>query len=141
QWTHTQTWSCTIRSDQSDDSLKPRSSMGGVTVTVRSAVPVVCASSLWSPSVAVGSESNDSAVNVGVKFQSDLNGYITALRFYKYADNTGTHTAYLWTAPPTGFGTLLASATFTGESGSGWQEVGLNPPVAITAGTTYIAAY
>ncbi|PYQ62580.1 MAG: hypothetical protein DMF58_01390, partial [Acidobacteria bacterium] len=141
KWTPTTTGSYTIRSKATDDSLNTESPGGGVTVTVGSAAPIVCPCSFWSPSVAVGSESNDSAVNVGVKFQSDLNGYITALRFYKYADNTGTHTAYLWTAPPTGFGTLLASATFTGESGSGWQEVGLNPPVAITAGTTYIAAY
>jgi hypothetical protein len=38
-------------------------------------------------------------------------------------------------------GTLLATATFTNETGSGWQEVDLSSPVPITAGTTYIASY
>jgi hypothetical protein len=34
----------------------------------------------------------------------------------------------------------LARATFTAETGSGWQQVSF-PPVSITAGTTYVAAY
>ena len=38
-------------------------------------------------------------------------------------------------------GTLLAEATFTGETASGWQEVTLAAPVAIAAHTTYIASY
>ena len=37
--------------------------------------------------------------------------------------------------------TLLATATFTGESASGWQEVAALAPVAITANTTYIVSY
>ena len=37
-------------------------------------------------------------------------------------------------------GTLLASATFTGETASGWQQVNFSTPVAITANTTYVAA-
>jgi hypothetical protein len=76
-------------------------------------------------------------VNLGLRFSSDVAGTITAIRFYKGPQNTGTHTAYLWT---TG-GQLLASATFTGETASGWQEVSLDQPVAITPGTTYVASY
>ena len=38
-------------------------------------------------------------------------------------------------------GTLLASATFTNESASGWQQVNFSNPVPITAGTTYVASY
>jgi hypothetical protein len=36
---------------------------------------------------------------------------------------------------------LLASATFSGETASGWQEVRFATPVAITANTTYVASY
>ncbi|MCO6008571.1 DUF4082 domain-containing protein, partial [Actinoallomurus purpureus] len=36
---------------------------------------------------------------------------------------------------------LLASATFTGESASGWQQVNFSTPVAVTANTTYVASY
>ena len=43
----------------------------------------------------------------------------------------------LWTAS----GTLLASATFTNETASGWQQVVFSSPVAITAGTIYVAGY
>ena len=38
-------------------------------------------------------------------------------------------------------GALLATGTFTGESASGWQELDFSSPVAVTAGTTYVASY
>ena len=59
------------------------------------------------------------------------------MRFYKEADDTGAHTGSLWTST----GTLLASGTFTGETASGWQELDFSSPVAVTAGTTYVASY
>src|SRR5262249_20991031 len=62
---------------------------------------------------------------------------ITALRFYKGAQNNGPHTASLWTAT----GSLLASVPFNGETTSGWQTVTLPNPVAITANTVYVASY
>jgi hypothetical protein len=49
----------------------------------------------------------------------------------------GPQTAKLWSAT----GTLLASATFSGETASGWQEVRFATPVAITANTNYVASY
>ncbi|WP_216846818.1 DUF4082 domain-containing protein, partial [Geobacter sp. SVR] len=76
-------------------------------------------------------------LEVGVKFRSDVNGTITGLRFYKGAANTGTHVANLWTST----GTRLATATFSGESASGWQQVSFTTPVAISANTTYVASY
>ena len=76
-------------------------------------------------------------MEVGVKFTSAKSGQITGIRFYKGSDNTGTHVGNLWSAS----GTLLASATFTNETASGWQQVNFATPVNITAGTTYIASY
>ena len=72
-----------------------------------------------------------------MKFTSDLNGVIKGIRFYKSAANTGTHIGNLWTAS----GTKLASATFTGETASGWQQVNFATPVPVTAGTVYVASY
>ncbi len=101
--------------------------------------PLACPCSLWSnattPTVASANDPN--AVELGVKFQSTVNGFITGLRFYKGASNTGTHVGNLWTSS----GTLLASATFTNETASGWQQVTLSAPVAITTNTTYVASY
>jgi hypothetical protein len=78
-----------------------------------------------------------SSIELGVKFKSDVNGSITGIRFYKSAANTGTHIGSLWTAS----GTRLAQATFTNETASGWQQASFSSPVAITAGTTYVASY
>ena len=98
-----------------------------------------CPCSIWSPSDTprVASADDPNAVELGVKFRSDVAGSITALRFYKGDRNTGTHVGNLWTAT----GTLLASATFTNETASGWQEVTLQTPVPIAANTTYIVSY
>ena len=76
-------------------------------------------------------------VELGVRFRSDFSGTITGMRFYKGPDNTGPHVGNLWTNT----GTLIASVTFTGESGSGWQQVDFSAPVAIAANTTYVASY
>ncbi|WP_026282681.1 DUF4082 domain-containing protein [Rhizobium sp. 2MFCol3.1] len=85
----------------------------------------------------VVSVNDNSRVNLGMKFQADAAGWITGISFYKGATNTGTHTGYLWTAT----GDLLASATFTNETASGWQSVTLNNQVAISANTTYVVSY
>ena len=72
-----------------------------------------------------------------MKLRSDEDGYITALRFYKQANNSGTHVGHLWS----GTGALLAAATFTNETASGWQTADLPNPVPVVKNTTYIASY
>lgn len=94
---------------------------------------------LWSPSTvpATASSNDTSAVELGVKFRTSVSGYITGVRFYKGSLNTGTHLGRIWSST----GTLLASATFTGETSSGWQQVNFGSPLAVTANTTYVASY
>jgi cyclophilin family peptidyl-prolyl cis-trans isomerase len=77
------------------------------------------------------------AVELGVKFQSDESGFIVGIRYYKGASSVGDDTGNLWSSS----GTLLATAMFTNETTSGWEEVNFSQPVAIQAGTTYIASY
>jgi hypothetical protein len=77
------------------------------------------------------------ATELGVKFHSDTDGSITGIRFYKSSTNTGTHIGNLWTSS----GTLLATATFSNETVSGWQQVSFSSPIAITANTVYVASY
>jgi hypothetical protein len=101
----------------------------------------VCATpcSLWDDSItpATPSAGDSGAVELGVKFQSEVDGYITGIRFYKGSGNTGTHVGNLWSAS----GTLLTTATFSSETASGWQQVDFDIPVAITAATVYVASY
>lgn len=95
--------------------------------------------SIWNDTTipATAGWSDPSAIELGVKFRSDVNGYITGLRFYKSSFNTGQHVGNLWTST----GTLLATVTFTNETASGWQQVMLSDPVAVTANTMYVASY
>lgn len=76
-------------------------------------------------------------VELGVKFQSVTAGKVIAIRFYKGPENTGPHTAHLWSAS----GGVLARAVFSGETASGWQQVNLPRPVSIVANATYVASY
>jgi hypothetical protein len=78
-----------------------------------------------------------SAVQLGVKFRSDVAGTVRGIRFYKASTNTGTHVGSLWSSA----GTRLAVATFTGESASGWQQVNFTTPVTVSANTVYVASY
>jgi len=99
----------------------------------------VCPCSIWGPnSTPITADSGEAAsLEVGVKFTADLDGFVTGIRFYKSVANSGTHIGNLWTAG----GIKLGSATFTGESASGWQQVAFSSPIAVTAGTTYVASY
>jgi PKD repeat protein len=83
---------------------------------------------IWSP---------NNGVELGAKFTSDVNGSISGVRFFKGAYNTGPHTGEVWSIT----GTLLATATFTNESASGWQQVNFSSPVPVTAGATYVVSY
>ena len=109
--------------------------------TVRSQVigtgETILTSSQISQASSSRSGNDGSAIELGVKFRTSVGGTITGLRFYKSSTNTGTHIGQLWSST----GTLLGQATFTNETSSGWQQVNLANPVAISAGVTYIAAY
>ncbi len=111
----------------------------GQSVTKSLSIGISTLVTLWSSLTVPGvvDAGPDSPVELGVKFQSDVNGTITGIRFYKASTNTGTHVANLWTSD----GTLLATATFTGETASGWQQVLFSSPMPITANTVYVASY
>ena len=86
---------------------------------------------------AVTSANDPAAVELGMKFTASSGGTISGIRYYKGPQDAGTHTGTLWSST----GTQLARATFTSETASGWQTVNFASPVAITAGTTYVASY
>src|ERR1019366_2968597 len=112
---------------------------GSSSASVGLVVNVGTSETLFSPSLvpSIVTVADTNSVELGFKFQADTNGEITGIRFYKGSLNVGTHIADLWSST----GTLLATATFTNETASGWQQVNFSNPVAITAGTTYVASY
>ncbi len=96
-------------------------------------------SSFWTSSAlpATAASNDTKRVTLGLQFTSDVAGSVTGVRFYKGRGNTGTHTGHLWSAS----GSMLASATFTNESATGWQTVRFAKPVKITAKTPYVISY
>jgi hypothetical protein len=98
-----------------------------------------CPCTIWPdttvPTLVDSTDTN--AIELGLRFRASQDGAITGVRFYKAATNTGTHVANLWTAA----GAPLATATFTNETPSGWQEVRFAQPVPVTAGTSYVVSY
>jgi hypothetical protein len=135
-WTPATAGAVTIRSRAADDSGNLEAPGPGTSVSVGAPV---CPCTIWSPAAApiLASASDTAAVNLGVTLRVTRNGFITGLRFYKGAGNTGTHVGTLWSRS----GVALANATFTGESASGWQQVNFATPVAVTADTDYVASY
>ncbi|MET0991558.1 MAG: DUF4082 domain-containing protein, partial [Lacisediminihabitans sp.] len=86
---------------------------------------------------AVADSGDDSAVELGLRFTPVADGFVSGVRFYKSAANTGVHTGSLWSSA----GVRLATATFSNETASGWQTVSFPSSVAVTAGTTYTISY
>jgi len=78
---------------------------------------------------------SSAAHELGVRFQSDVDGALHGVRFYKTAHDTGTHVVHVWDAS----GALVATAGSQEESASGWQDVPI--AVQLAAGRTYVASY
>ncbi len=122
-----------IEARATDDSANLGAASAPVTVNVN------CPCSLlggMTPEKADGGDASG-AIELGVKFQSEISGTISGIRYFKSTANTGTHTGTLWGAG----GEKLAEATFTNETASGWQTVKFAAPVPIKANTTYVASY
>jgi hypothetical protein len=126
----------TIQSRAVDDSGNLEAPGPGLSLGVS---PPPCPCTIWPSSAMPGlvDAGSFSPVELGVQFRADTNGYITGIRFYKSAANTGAHAGSLWSSS----GGLLGSANFTSETASGWQQVNFPNPVAVTANTVYVASY
>ena len=139
------TYTVTVRGGTTDPRVKDAAGNALATnvtwsfTTQAAPPPSACPCAAWSVATTpINTQVNDpNPVELGVKFKSDVAGSITGIRFYKGAGNTGTHVGNLWSVG----GTLLASATFTNESASGWQQVNFPSPVAIQANVVYVASY
>jgi cytochrome c553 len=106
---------------------------------LKQTIPQQCPCNAWDDATvpAVPAASDSGAVELGVKFRATNDGYVTGIRFYKGAGNTGQHVGNLWTES----GTLLATAIFTAETATGWQQVDFVTPVPVMANTVYVASY
>jgi hypothetical protein len=95
--------------------------------------------SIWSNSyVPLENAYSYGLYEVGVKFTASVAGTVTGARFYKETPmGRYLHVGHLWSST----GQLLATATFTNESASGWQQINFSSPVAIQANTIYVVSF
>ncbi|MEV4457621.1 DUF4082 domain-containing protein [Microbispora sp. NPDC049633] len=135
RWTTGTSETVTVMSRAVDDIGNLQSTPASRTLSVNAGCPC----SIWSPATtpAEANKADTKSVEVGVRFRTTSPGYVSGIRFYKGPLNTGTHIGSLWTRT----GQLLAQATFTGETASGWQQVNFSTPVPVTAGVDYVASY
>src|SRR4030095_12805605 len=110
-WTPTTLGSATIKAIAVDDSGNAQNTPTEISVTVIQPPPPTCPCSVWGSGAAPANPvANDGdAVELGMKFRSDIDGYISGVRFYKgAAANGGTHVGHLWTSG----GTFVAHGAF-----------------------------
>jgi hypothetical protein len=110
--------------------------------TTGAAPPPIPTFSVFEPSVTPANpiSSDPMAVELGMKFRSESDGFITGVRFYKGgAANGGSHVGHLWTSDGTPLGSVFFN-TLT-ETESGWQQALFRTPITITANTTYVVSY
>ncbi|MDH4046448.1 MAG: DUF4082 domain-containing protein, partial [Gemmatimonadota bacterium] len=130
------TGSLEIRVRAVDDSANLESPAASVTIT---ATGPNCPCTVF-PGTATPAtvDANDGQpLQLGMKFRTTVNGYITAVRFYKSTSATGPFSGRLWT----GAGDLLGTVDFGTVTGTGWKEAALPSPVPVTANTTYVVTY
>ena len=130
----TATRSTTIKSRAVDDSGNLETPAAGMTVNV------ACPCSIWGtgatpPDSRLGRRATRS--RSGVKFTSEVVRHdhrrplLQGRRQHRHPRRQ----------PVDADRQLLAQATFTNETASGWQQVNFSSPVTITADTTYVAGY
>ena len=126
----------TILSRATDDSCNIETPGAGRSFVATSrALPA----SIWPANAtpAVASAADSSPLELGVRFRTSLDGFVTGIRFYKGPTNFGTHVGRVWTNT----GQLLGTVTFTDETSTGWQTARFENAVAVSSGVTYVASY
>ncbi len=132
--------------------VAPPSPCIGCTIIIQSNVSMVqSGSSTANPSNTIFTGQTPTAapvsigqgVTLGTKFQSDIKGFVTGVRFYKNAFGStlmgSSHIGLLYQLSPTI--TLLGQVNFTNETASGWQDAKFSSPIPVNANVNYMIAY
>ena len=94
---------------------------------------------VWADETSPGTpdEPDDTRVVLGTEIDVAVDGWVSAIRYYKAPGNGGAHTGSLWTSN----GSRLATVSFDSETSSGWQTATFSSPVRVLAGHRYVATY
>ena len=140
---HNQVYTATVRGGAADPRVKDASgnALGGNATWSFTVAPqgTTCPCTLFEPTDApLAVDFGDTpAVEVGVRFRASRSGYISAIRYYKSALNTGQHIGTVWNSS----GQALGQALFVNEGVTGWQQANFSPAIPVVADTLYTASY
>jgi large repetitive protein len=126
-----------VRAFDDSGNMEGTGSTNSITLDV---VNAICPCTIYHPTdvpATTNTFDNQGGMEMGVRFRTNTDGWITGLRFYKSTNDVGNHVGSLWSAN----GDLLGQVTFINETASGWQQVTFGTPIQVTAGVTYIASY
>lgn len=107
-------------------------------------------SSLWDSAAITSTTYNEPSqpINLGTTFKSDVDGYVTGVKFYNPAGGNalGSDVGRLWACANASCalasgGTELAAVNFPSDTTAGWKTATFSTPVHITANTYYIVTY
>ncbi|MRK00840.1 DUF4082 domain-containing protein [Aeromicrobium sp. S22] len=99
---------------------------------------ITCPCSVYGAEVpAIPAADDPAGIEVGLRFSPTMDGYVSGVRFYKGAGNSGTHEGSLWSSS----GQKLAGVTFSGESTTGWQQATFASAVPVVKDATYVVSY
>jgi hypothetical protein len=94
--------------------------------------------SLWSTFGKLN-KSDNRPVELGIKFRPDVDGSVSAVRFFRAVPINSGYSVHIWSATGELLGTGVA---IEGQQPTpGWQTVQVYPPVALKTGVTYVASY
>jgi hypothetical protein len=84
-------------------------------------------------------KSDNQPVELGIKFRPDVDGSVSAVRFFRAVPINSGYSVHIWSATGELLGTGVA---IEGQQPTpGWQTVQVYPPVALKTGVTYVASY
>ena len=82
---------------------------------------------------------NDRAYELGSEFQTRADGFITKVRLFTHASETGNHTIRLWVLNGSTYSLLAGPYTWNFSAGThGWRQYPLTTPIAVQTSKTYI---
>ena len=113
----------------------------GSTITTNVSSSAGTNTSLWDNTVvpAIPLDNDGQPIELGMKFQTSVNGLIKSIRFYKGSGNDAS--TYVLKLYLNSSRALLASVNFSSKTATGWQTVDLPTPVSVTANTVYMVSY
>jgi hypothetical protein len=104
---------------------------------------------LWNDQTVTATSYDDATpINLGVTFRSDVDGYVTGIKFYNplLGNANGADVGKLWACNSadcftSSGGTELGSVNFAADTSEGWKTARFITPIHITPSTFYVVTY